>query len=147
MEGEKVNVELSLNDVEELLNDSFDDVVDELIDDEKIKAINEDANNLKLTRYSLNQRINDHVCDLFNNEKFVRKNKKQNGEKTGQLLKINEIPNLAIIDIDINKSLNDEERDEVRDNIIECLEIDERTKNAAIKTIKFPILQIFKCLY
>ena len=129
MEGEKVNVELTLNDVEELLNDSLDDLVDELIDDEKIKAINEDANNLKLTRYSLNQRINDHVCDLFNNEKFIRKNKKQNEEKTGQLLKINEIPNLAVIDIDINKSLNDEERDEVRNNIIECLEIDERTKN------------------
>ena len=129
MTSESANYELTLNEVEELLNDSFDDVVDELIDDEKIKAINEDANNLKLTRYSLNQRINDHVCDLFNNEKFIRKNKKQNEEKTGQLLKINEIPNLAVIDIDINKELKDEERDEVRNNIIECLEIDERTKN------------------
>ena len=129
MSTEKTNFELSLNDVDELLNDSLDDLVDELIDDEKIKAINEDANNLKLTRYSLNQRINDHVCDLFDNEKFVRKNKPKNSNKTGQLLKINEIANLAVIDIDINKSLNDEERDEVRDNIIECLEIDERTKN------------------
>lgn len=129
MSVESANYKLTLNDVDELLNDSLNDLVDELIDDEKIKAINEDANNLKLTRYSLNQRINDHVCDLFNNEKFIRKNKKQNEEKTGQLLKINEIPNLAVIDIDINKSLNDEERDEVRDNIIECLEIDEPTKN------------------
>lgn len=129
MNSEKVNVQLSLNDVEDMLNDSIDDLVDELIDDEKIKAINEDANNLKITRYSLNQRINDHVCDLFDNEKFVRKNKPKNSNKTGELLKINEIANLAVIDIDINKNLNDEEIDEVRNNIIECLEIDERTKN------------------
>lgn len=129
MSVESANYELTLNDVDELLNDSLNDLVDELIDDEKIKAINEDANNLKLTKYSLKQRINDHVCDLFNNEKFIRKNKKQNEEKTGQLLKINEIPNLAIIDIDINKNLNDEERDEVRDNIIECLILDKRTKD------------------
>ena len=91
MNSEKVDVQLSLNDVEDMLNDSIDDLVDELIDDEKIKAINEDANNLKITRYSLNQRINDHVCDLFDNEKFVRKNKPKNSNKTGQLLKINEI--------------------------------------------------------
>ena len=121
---ENIDIDSLLNEDDELINEVFD-----LVDDEKIKAINEDANNLKLTRYSLNQRINDHVCDLFDNEKFVRKNKKQNEEKTGQLLKINEIPNLAVIDIDINKSLNDEERDEVRNNIIECLEIDEPTKN------------------
>ena len=38
MSSEKVNVQLSLNDVEDMLNDSIDDLVDELIDDEKIKS-------------------------------------------------------------------------------------------------------------
>ena len=111
------------------LDELHDDSLDELLDAEQIKAINTEANNTKLIRYSLKQRINDHVCDLFNNEKFVRKTKPNKEKPTGQLLKINQIPNLAVIDIDISKDLKEDERDKVRNNIIECLEIDDTTKN------------------
>ena len=127
MNSEIINVDGF--DFSDSLDELLDDSLDELLDAEQIKAINTEANNTKLIRYSLKQRINDHVCDLFNNEKFVRKTKPNKEKPTGQLLKINQIPNLAVIDIDISKDLKEDERDKVRNNIIECLEIDDTTKN------------------
>lgn len=122
---ENINIDSLLNEDDELINEVFD-----LVDDEKIKAINAEASNLKLSRFALKQRINDHVCDLFDNKKFInRKVDNRNKSATGQLLKLNQIPNLAIIDIDINKNLNESEREDIRNRILESLEIDDSTAN------------------
>ena len=115
--------------IDDSSDDSDDDSSDDLLDHDTYKALIKELDNPKLKRYSLKQRINDHVCDLFDYEKFVKNTKPKNPQATGQLLKINQIPSLAIIDIDISKELNEDERDKVRNDIIKRLEIDDLTKN------------------
>ena len=59
-----------------------------------------------MTALTLESRIQNNVVDLYNYQKFTSTN---NGKLTGKALLSNKIKNLSIIDVDINKSLNNEE--------------------------------------
>lgn len=76
---------------------------------------------IETERLTLKDRINGNIIDLFN----YNKHDGQKGRKTGEALLINQVPNLTVIDIDINKSLNDSEKEKVRNNLLKMLDIND----------------------
>lgn len=66
---------------------------------------------------SLNERIGSNTVDLLN----YLKHDGGKGRITGKALLLNKIQNLCIIDVDINKSYNDELKDQVRKQILSKL--------------------------
>ena len=82
-------------------NEQFiDELVNELVSTEK---------------QSLNERISNNTVDLCNYEKHDGIN---GTRKTGKALIGNKIPNLTVIDIDINKEFSDEQKDAIRKDIL-----------------------------
>lgn len=72
---------------------------------------------------TLQQRISDNVIDLFNYMKHDET--KATNRKTGTALLSNKISNLSIVDIDINKELNEDEKCKVRKSIMQKLSEDD----------------------
>lgn len=78
--------------------------------------INSLVNELVSTeKQSLNERIGSNKVDLTNYEKH---DGGSGTRKTGEALLGNKIPNLTIIDIDINKELSDEQKEAIRKDIL-----------------------------
>ena len=72
---------------------------------------------IKTESQTLNERINNNFVDLNN---YLKHNGGK-GRKTGRALLINKIPNLTIIDIDINKSYNEEQKELIRNDLLNKL--------------------------
>ncbi|KAI5514037.1 Prim-pol domain family, partial [Trichomonas vaginalis G3] len=75
---------------------------------------------------TLNERIGENKIDLHN----YLKHDGGRGRKTGTALLVNKISNLTIIDVDINKSYNDELKETVRKDILSKLS----DKDVIVKT-------------
>ncbi|KAI5540832.1 hypothetical protein TVAGG3_0043110 [Trichomonas vaginalis G3] len=75
---------------------------------------------------TLNERIGENKIDLHN----YLKHDGGRGRKTGMALLVNKISNLTIIDVDINKSYNDELKETVRKDILSKLS----DKDVIVKT-------------
>ena len=69
----------------------------------------------------LKQRIGDNTIDLNNYLKYPG----GKGRKTGNALLLNKISHLSVIDIDINKNYNDEQREKVYNDVINSLSDDD----------------------
>ena len=72
---------------------------------------------------TLKERIEINTIDLYNYNKHD--GCKSKGRSTGTALLVNKVTNLSIIDIDINKSLDDEQKDKIRNNILSKLSDDD----------------------
>ena len=72
---------------------------------------------IKTEMKTLNERINDNFVELNN----YLKHDGGKGRKTGRALLINKIPNLTIIDIDINKNYSDKQKENVRNDLLNKL--------------------------
>ena len=66
---------------------------------------------------TLNERIANNKVDLNNYLKYDG----GKGRKTGTALLINKIPNLSVIDFDINKSYNEEQKEIIRNDLLNKL--------------------------
>ena len=71
---------------------------------------------------TLNQRIGSNTVDLTNYEKH---DGGRGTRITGKALLGNKIPNLSIIDVDINKEYDDEKKEMVRKNVLSKLSYDD----------------------
>ena len=67
---------------------------------------------------TLKECIGKNTIPLYNNEKHDEKRTHDGEKATGRAMLINLIQNLSIVDIDINKELNEEERAKIRDELI-----------------------------
>ena len=76
---------------------------------------------------TLNERINKNTVDLFN----YLKHDGGKGRITGKTLLLNKITNLCVIDVDVNKSYNDELKKQVRKQILGRLSDDDVTVKTA----------------
>ena len=72
---------------------------------------------IKTESQTLNERINNNFVDLNN---YLKHNGGK-GRKTGKALLINKISNLSVIDIDINKSYNEEQKELIRNDLLNKL--------------------------
>ena len=88
------------------LTNCIDELVDEL---------------MKTETMTLRERINDNVIELNN----YLKHDGGKGRKTGFALLLNKISNLAVIDIDINKTYNEEMKEDVRNHVLSLLSDDD----------------------
>ena len=71
---------------------------------------------------TLNQRIGSNTVDLVS----YQKHDGGSGTRiTGKALLVNKIPNLSVIDVDINKSYDDDKKEMIRKNIIQSLSDDD----------------------
>lgn len=68
--------------------------------------------------HSLIERIGENTIQLYNNEKHDDKRNHDGEKATGQAMLLNHIQNLSVVDIDINKDLNEQERATIRDELI-----------------------------
>lgn len=93
-----------MNALEQVMNESVDELVDEL------------ANELVLAETtSLKDRIRNNTVDLV----CYQKHDGGNGTRvTGKALLVNKISNLSVIDIDINKSYDEDKKEQVRKNLM-----------------------------
>ena len=66
---------------------------------------------------SLKQRIANNTINLTN----FNKHDAQQGKVTGKALLVNKVADLCVIDIDINKKLTDNAKQEIRDGIVSKL--------------------------
>ena len=80
----------------------IDELVNELIDSET---------------KTLNQRISNNTIDLNNYLKYAG----GKGRKTGSALLLNKISNLSVIDVDINKQYNEEQREKIYNDVLDSL--------------------------
>ena len=90
-----------------------------------IKIINEEALELlSKDMKTLEERIGNNTINLYN---YNKHDKKQPGRNTitGKALLNNKIKNLSVIDIDINKSLDNDTKDKIRNNILSKLSDDD----------------------
>lgn len=86
---------------------NIDSLVDSLIETESL---------------TLNQRIGSNTVDLVS----YQKHDGGSGTRiTGKALLVNKIPNLSVIDVDINKSYDDDKKEMIRKNIIQSLSDDD----------------------
>ncbi|KAI5497506.1 hypothetical protein TVAGG3_0815500 [Trichomonas vaginalis G3] len=91
-----------------------------IVSDEKVidSLVEELAEELVMAETkTLNERIGENKIDLHNYLKYDG----GRGRKTGMALLVNKISNLTIIDVDINKSYNDELKETVRKDILSKL--------------------------
>ena len=72
---------------------------------------------IKTEMKTLNERINDNFVELNN----YLKHDGGKGRKTGRALLVNKIPNLTIIDIDINNNYSDEQKELIRNDLLNKL--------------------------
>ena len=70
---------------------------------------------------TLKERVGTRKIDLTNYEKHNA----SKGRKTGEALLTNLISNLCIVDIDINKSYDDERKEKIRSELLEELDIND----------------------
>ena len=71
---------------------------------------------------SLNDRIKDNIVVLTN---YLKHDGGSGKAPTGSALLVNKIHNLSVIDVDVNKDLSDEEKEEIRKNILRELSADD----------------------
>ena len=71
---------------------------------------------------TLNERITDSVIDLVDYQKHDGGN---GTRKTGKAILVNKVPNLTIIDVDINKNYDDELKETVRKSLLDKLSDDD----------------------
>lgn len=93
------------NNIEQILNN--DDIVVELFNSTET--------------LTLKDRIEGNIIELNN----YLKHDGGKGRKTGTALLLNQVQNLSVIDIDINKTFNDEMRDQVRTHVLSLLSDDD----------------------
>ena len=98
-------------DSTDMMNNSFID--------EMLKLQDEHIQSMKAQ--TLQERIGTSKINLTNYEKHDG----TKGRKTGEALLSNKIPGLCIVDIDINKSLDDERKERIRSELLEELSIDD----------------------
>ena len=80
-----------------------------------------EAENGEMKKQTLKERIGVHKINLTNYEKHDG----TTGRKTGEALLTNKIYNLCIVDIDINKSYDDERKEKIRSELLEELDIND----------------------
>ena len=85
-----------------VIESCIDELVNELIDSET---------------KTLKQRIGNNTIDLNNYLKYAG----GKGRKTGSALLLNKISNLSVIDVDINKQYNEEQRGKVYNDVLDSL--------------------------
>ena len=81
---------------------TFSSCIDEMIDSSAL---------------TLSERIGDNTVDLHNYLKYAG----GKGRKTGRALVSNKVQFLSVVDIDINKEYNEEQREKVRADVIDRL--------------------------
>ena len=103
-------------DSTDMMNNSF---INELLklQDEHIQS---------MKAQTLKERIGTNTINLTNYEKHDG----TRGRKTGEALLSNKIPGLCIVDIDVNKSLDDERKERIRSELLEELS----TADVVVKT-------------
>ena len=99
-----------------MTQDSITDILNTPTIDVLIDEGNEEKN-----MKTLNERIGTRKIDLTNYEKHNA----SKGRKTGEALLTNLISNLCIVDIDINKSYDDERKEKIRSELLEELDIND----------------------
>ena len=73
---------------------------------------------------TVSERVAQNVVALYGYKKYSDPNEKPNEkstQKTGNAFDISRVENLAIVDVDVKKDLTDEEKQTIRDSIIEKL--------------------------
>ena len=99
-----------------MTRDSITEILNVSTIDDVLIASNEEQN-----MRTLNERIGKHKIDLTNYEKHNA----SKGRKTGEALLTNMISNLCIVDIDINKSYDDERKEKIRSELLDELDIND----------------------
>ncbi|KAH7814945.1 uncharacterized protein MONOS_16067 [Monocercomonoides exilis] len=77
---------------------------------------------ISMEEKSLNERIVSNVVDLFN---FQKHDGGSGSVVTGRAVLVNKVSNLTVIDIDINKSFDDDSKQSIRSNILNKLDEDD----------------------
>ena len=79
---------------------------------------NQSVNNQSVNNQSLKERIGNNTINLTN---YNKHDQQSSGRVTGKALLSNKIENLSVIDIDINKSLEEETKEKIKINILSNL--------------------------
>ena len=101
------------------LSSSNQGLIADILNTPTIDVLNTD--NEEKNMKTLNERIGTRKIDLTNYEKHNA----SKGRKTGEALLTNMISNLCIVDIDINKSYDDERKEKIRSELLEELDIND----------------------
>lgn len=76
----------------------------------------------ELKNCTLQQQIDNNTIELFN---YLKHDGGKSKTSTGKALLMNQTNNLSVVDIDINKNLDDETKENIRNNIVNKLSNDD----------------------
>ena len=102
-----------------MAQDSIDMIMNDSFIDELLKQQDEHIQSMKTQ--TIEERIGTNKINLTNYEKHDG----TKGRKTGEALLSNKIAGLCIVDIDINKSIDDERKERIRSELLEELSIND----------------------
>jgi hypothetical protein len=77
----------------------------------------------ELSKKPLDERIREHIVDTTGYQKFSKPHFTQ---RTGSAVKTNEVPFLVILDFDINKQLDQDQRESISKDLISKLNVGTR---------------------
>ena len=103
-----------------MAQDSKDMIINDSVIDELLKLQDECIQSMKAQTLQ-EERIGTNKINLTNYEKHDG----TKGRKTGEALLSNKIAGLCIVDIDINKSIDDEQKERIRSELLEELSIND----------------------